>query len=298
MKTLLPFSLIILLFISACSHSGNEDTMSDLPQLEVAQKAISPSSGLAEETVASGNDKMSDVSDPRQVVNDEIIPEKIIKDGSLSMEIEDYKSTKTRIKSTVSKWEGYISSENETNDNYRISNDMVIRVPAEAFDSLISGLSELAQRIEYKRVNATDVGEEYFDIETRLKTKKKVENRYTEFLKEAKNIEEVLMVEDKLRVIREEIEAKEGRLRFLKNRIALSTLNLNIYQTLDYTYQPEQDPSFFQRILKAMHFGWKGLLAFIIGLVYLWPFLLILAIGFYILRWYLRRKRSRKKNKF
>ena len=73
--------------------------------------------------------------------------------------------------------------------------------------------------MQRKNVSVQDVTEEYLDIEARLKTKKEVEARYIEILKsKTKTVEDVLKAEEQIRIIREEIEAREGRLNYLKNQ--------------------------------------------------------------------------------
>ena len=136
-------------------------------------------------------------------------------------------------------------------------------------------------------MTARDVTEEFVDIEARLRTKKEVEKRYLEILSKAATIKDILLVEEQLRVIREEIEAREGRLKYLQNQVSYSTINLEMYQKL--TFEPGF--KFFSKIWKALKGGWKGLLNVLVGLVYIWP-LLIIGVGVFI---WIRRRISRKK---
>lgn len=193
----------------------------------------------------------------------------------------------------VTKYGAYLGSENETKETYRISNDMVIRVSSAQFDALINGISDIASNIDFKRISATDVTEEYVDIQTRLKTKKEVEKRYIEFLSRAKNIEEVLKVENELRVIREEIEAKEGRLKFLNDRVAFSTINLNMYQNFDYSGSVSKKPGFLNKLGEGINAGWTGILNFMVMITYLWP---VWLIGGALAFLWIKRIKARKIN--
>ena len=221
----------------------------------------------------------------------EIIPEKIIKSASISIEIEDYEESIAKIKESVKKWKAYISEEDERNYSYQISNTLIIRVPAKYFDSLIADIIKDVKQVDTKSISSLDVTEEYIDIETRLKTKREYEKRYLKLLAQAKNIEEILKVEEQIRIIREEIEAKQGRLKYLNDRIGYSTITLNIYQYFDDLYKP----GFFKKSLEAFEGGWKGLKVFIIGLFYIWPVWVILITGLILLRIYLRKRRAKKK---
>ena len=220
----------------------------------------------------------------------EIIPEKIIKSASISIEIEDYEESIAKIKESVKKWKAYISEEDERNYSYQISNTLIIRVPAKYFDSIITDFIKDVKQVDTKSISSLDVTEEYIDIETRLKTKREYEKRYLKLLAQAKNIEEILKVEEQIRIIREEIEAKQGRLKYLNDRIGYSTITLNIYQYFDDLYKP----GFFKNILDALQGGWKGLKYFIIGLFYIWPVWVILITGLILLRIYLRKRRAKK----
>ncbi|MFZ1806765.1 MAG: DUF4349 domain-containing protein, partial [Cyclobacteriaceae bacterium] len=160
-----------------------------------------------------------------------------------------------------------------------------IRVPAEKFDALVQGLEKLAIKVESKDINTRDVTEEFIDIETRLKTKKELESRYLEILKQARNVEEVLSVERELGNVRSEIESMVGRLSYLKNKVSFSTLNVNYYQLVD------SDFGFGSKFITSLSNGWENLLFFVIGILNLWPFILLAGAGTWLFtRW---RKRNR-----
>lgn len=221
-----------------------------------------------------------------------LIPEKIIKTASVGIEVEDYKAKIIKIREIVKANNAYISTEDEKNYSNSIYNNIVVRVKNEDFEKLIELLTNEAIKVTYKNINSQDVTEEFVDIAARLKTKREVEKRYTEILKQAKTIREILDIEEELRQIREEIEAKEGRLKYLNSQVDLSTINLNITQ---YFTTDRYEPGFFGKIGKALSNGWDGLLIFVIGLMYLWPLWIILGIGLYIMLRIIKRNRKKKK---
>lgn len=223
--------------------------------------------------------------------NDETanIEKKIIKTAYISFGVSEYKESRMNIDSLIKKHKAYVSSENENNSSYSISNTIIIRVPAENFEKLLSDLEGEATEFESKSINTSDVTEEYVDILTRLENKKKVEAQYVELLKKARTIAEILEVNEHIRVLREEIEAKEGRLRYLKNQVGFSTITLYMHQDYDTVSY-----GFFHKIGDALSGGWDGFLTFIIGLIYIWPLILI-GIGIWLLiRKAVRKRRKRK----
>lgn len=218
---------------------------------------------------------------------------KIIKNANIKLQVKKYATDLAQIKQIVTRQGGAISAENEYNSAYRLENNMVIRIPSQRFDTLVTELLAVAIYVENKQITSEDVTEQYVDIEARMNAKKQVEARYLEILKKAGKIDEILSVERQLGLIREEIDAAQGKLKYFDSRVQFSTINLNIYQQLDYT-APSPDRRFFGRLKEAFLAGWRGLLELLVGLVNIWPFILIIAAGLWaVARW--RKKRQLQK---
>ena len=100
----------------------------------------------------------------------------------------------------------------------------------------------------------------------------------------------MLEIERELANIREEIEAKQGRLNYLQNKVSLSTVNIEFYKQ---TAETGVTLSYGQKMVNALKGGWDGISMFFIGLLYLWPLFIVVLIGILLLRRYI--KRSRKK---
>lgn len=281
--------LIVAVFaLLSCNNLDSyKNKLSNVESYDMPQSV----SETYEETEYDGESaKMSEKSASDSRVSGTIpIPDKIIKTANIGIGVKNYKESLGKIKQIVKSNNAYVSNEEERNYSYSISNTIVIRVTNKNFDSLIHLLLNEASKIEYKTISAVDVTEEFVDIEARLKTKKDVEKRYTEILKQARTIHEIMEVEEELRVIREEIEAKEGRLKYLSNQVDYSTINLSINQKFQ---TPIYQDGFFSKIANAFSAGWEGIKLFIIGIFYLWPLWIILGVGLYILLKFLNRKRK------
>ena len=213
------------------------------------------------------------VSDKKEVISER----KIIKQGEIKFETGDVNKTKGAIIRTVNDLGGYISTDNVFDYQDRLSHRIVIRIPAERFDTLLDRISESALKMDSKNIDVLDVTEEFIDVEVRLKTKKELETRYLELLVKAKTVEEILKIEKEIGALRSEIESMEGRFRYLKDRIALSTLTVEYYQRTSSTF------GFSSKFTQALSDGWDWLLMFLIGITHLWTFILfaIIAIVFY-----------------
>ncbi len=215
-----------------------------------------------------------------------VIERQLIKTGSVSFKTGDIQKTAFNIKAQIKKLNGYISSESSNDFDHRLVQEIQVRIPAEHFDSLIYHLTSTYGKLESKNITISDVTEEYLDIQARIKTKKELEARYFEILKQAKNVSEILQVEEQLNKVRTVIETAEGRLRYLKNKVGFSTLDIYFYT--------EKSNSFFLEVGKGLTGGWEGFKTFLIGLTYLWPFLILVALGVWFIVRYERRRRQKK----
>lgn len=213
----------------------------------------------------------------------EIIERKLIRNGQLDFKTIHVKKTKIEIEKISKELNGYISSENENNYDNRLQYAQTIRVPADQFDNLIKRIEPLANKIENKSINTQDVTEEFIDVEARLNTKKDLEARFREILKLAKTVEEIVSIESQIANVRSEIESMEGRLKYLQNQVSFSTLTVSYYEVIG------TDFGFASKFVESLKGGWDNLLAFLIFMVNLWPFIVGIAV---IVFWWVRRRKQ------
>lgn len=281
MKTTLKFSLYVWIlfipFLTACGQSDSSYKMED--NAEYMEEASDASMSLV------SNQDGTEGGSSEPIVQGLYV----IKTGNMQVQVTDLEKAKDEVLQKVKTYKGFTSAANYNDYSSSKQQTMTIRVASSNFEGLMKDLTTIGY-VKNQSQDAQDVGEEFVDITARLKSKKEVEKRYTELLRDAKTITEILEIEDKLRVIREEIEAKEGRLRYLKDQISLSTINLTLTQELDnYSKPPER--SFFSRLFENMGEGWDNFLMFVVGVMRLWVFWIVLAaIIFGIVRWRKNRK--------
>jgi len=289
-------AIILLNFLIILLASCSQKEYSSENTREYTTNAVLPESGAVQATAVieemENVEKKTAINDSDGKEKTQEIEKQIIKTANLSFGVSDYKKSKISILAIISKNKAYVSSEDESNSSSRISNTIVVRVPKENFDSLLNALEGQAGTFESKSVNTVDVTEEFVDIISRLKNKKQTEEQYLEILKKAKTISEILEVNEHIRVVREEIEAKEGRLKYLQNQVGFSTVTLYVHQDFDtVTF------GFGYKISEALENGWEGLLIFFVGLVTIWPLFLILGVIFIIIRKLIRRAKKRNEER-
>lgn len=100
---------------------------------------------------------------------------------------------------------------------------VVLRVPSERFDEALEEVKKLGTTVEVT-TSARDVTEQYVDLSARLNTSKALEQRLLRLLEQARNVEEMLKVEEYLSRVRAEIEMYTAQLKNLERVIQYSTL--------------------------------------------------------------------------
>jgi hypothetical protein len=294
-KLVLRPLIIAALFLSSCSHDSLDKAKEEGPPPSEEKVQFTPPVVTDEEAGAGLANAVTSESDKKVMVMDatanpapEKIPEKIKKTADINITVDDYREARAAIEKIVKSGAAYIAGENEQNSTYSISNTMIIRVVNRSFDGMVSSIGSIKGHVNSKNIYTENVTAEFVDITARLKSKKEVEKRYLDLLQKAAKVSDILEVEEQLRVIREEIEAKEGELKYLNDQVDYSTINLSIHQ--DFEYTPEDRPGFFGRMGTAFGNGWSGFLGFIVGLVYAWPLLLILSLLGYFFYKFIRRQ--------
>ncbi|MFN3752749.1 DUF4349 domain-containing protein [Flavobacterium sp.] len=288
-KVSLIFSVFLLLFVS-CKQADASEASADMMVYAAAD-----TTAVAADDYDSYSDKkeassVKEMRLPVAPVKEEAIETKIIKSGNLRFQSDNLEETYSQIQTAVKKYNALIKNDSQANNDYQFSRTINIRIPNQHFDAFIADISKGVKYFDLKDISSQDVTEEYIDVASRIKTKKVLEARYLELLKKANKVSEMLEIERQLSEIREEIEAKEGRLRYLQNKVSMSTLDIEFYKPV--AQGRKATVSYGGRIANAIVSGFNGISNFLIGLIENWPVIITLVVLFFFIR-----KRFKRKNK-
>lgn len=230
------------------------------------------------------------VSDAKVVAMDLKIPTEtqIIRASTLQFETDDLNQTYQNIQKAVVKCMGNLQNDVSGKNESAAFRNLTIRVPNTNFIAFLDEISKGVNHFDRKEISSEDVTEQYIDLESRMNSKKTLEKRYLQLLQKANKVSEIIEIEAKLSEIREEIEAKEGQFKYLKNQIAMSTVTVEMY-TND-AMQSGETVSFFGKICNEIKSGFNSLSSFILGLVSIWPFLVISIIIFIFIKRKFKKK--------
>ena len=134
---------------------------------------------VSKEDLGSGSTGAAEPSTEMIDMSAQIDKAKIIRNGWITAEVEEYDQARESLGQLVESYGAFISRENEQRDEYRIKNDIEIKVHNSRFDEMMDAIAKTqgVAHIDERRTSSIDVGEEYYDLQSRLKTKREVEQR-------------------------------------------------------------------------------------------------------------------------
>ncbi len=215
---------------------------------------------------------------------------KLIKTLHYRFEVANIKKSTEAIEAALKKYPAYMESSSLRTEYRLVENHVILRVQNEYFHELLTDIDAQALAVEFRKVSTEDVAKDFVDLESRLRTKREVEERYRDILrKKAGTIEELLETEKQIGILHEEIEATISRVNHLREQVNYSTLKLELYQHIQPTVAIEETPTWGERFSDAFSTGLQGVAKLLLGLVYIWPLLLVVATATGIVM-FLKRK--------
>ena len=194
----------------------------------------------------------------------QIAPTMVIRNGQASVEVDKLDPAIVRLRQLATQLGGYIANSSLSGGRDQVRTAALeLKIPAQRFDQALNGLATLG-KVESVNATAEDVGEEYVDITARVNNAHRLEDRLIALLAtRTGKLQDVLSVERELARVREEIERYEGRLRYLKTRVATSTLSVTVHEPVPILGQgPGQNP-----IVAAIRQAWRNFVGFISAVI-------------------------------
>lgn len=204
-------------------------------------------------------------------------------------ELKDVDASKERVGHLLSSLNGFVVSEEFSSDHYSLYDeyDMKLRVPADSLDKFVASLNGLEGRISKRNFYSEDLTAEYLDSKSRKETKQAMLENYRRLLSTAKDVEDLLAIQERIDEIQEDAEAMSKVIMRIDYDVEFSSVDLTLYSYRSSDYG-EKEETFLSKVADAF----KGGLDVIVGLITLWPLYIIAGVIVYFLR-----KRKLKKAK-
>lgn len=296
---------------SSVAMGGPAESYNQLTSEEQLRKDMAPdgrggADGIAAPQMASGAKPVApavplETSAQTYTITEPGIERKIIKNADLMLQVEDYNAAVEAIKEKAVLLGGYVTNENANiyEREGTVNGYIQIRVPADNFDSFLSGMETMG-KVKNRNVYSQDVTEEYVDVESHLKALRTKEERLLAILEKSGQLSDILAVENELANTRAQLESYQGRLRYLDNRTEFSSIGINIEQPNTSTQQIT-NPGFKEIIqktkeafIKAVNniiVGVGGIVVFFGSII---PYLVIAGIVILAVWWFMIKKKAKK----
>jgi len=219
------------------------------------------------------------VKSEQNSINLENYERKIIKNAYLSFESNQPDENVKRLTQLVTKNNGYIISSSQSKQEAVIEYKMNFKIPFQKFDAVLLEIEKNGGVLTSKNVSSDDVTEEFYDNESQLKSKKELETRYLELVKQAKSIKDMLELEAKLSEVRTDIERILGRQRFLNNNTQYSQFDITIVDR-----QSKLSNHYFSKLLTAFKNGIDNIFSAILWSIEIVPFIALILGLYYIIK--------------
>ena len=290
--------IFTLTVFSSCSSSfEGKDNLGYLPEAEIG----------------AGNDVNLELGDSDIDKGEGEYERKIIKVANVSAETKQFDGSIKELEELCKSSGGYIESSsvkginlNSDGSSTRRYANYTIRIPSDKFDDFNSGIRNMLNVVSSSS-NVDEITNQYYDIQSRIEvielqqdSLQKMYDNYTDY----KDIDTLLSLQDRLYSVIEEIEAYKTQLRLYDNKVAYSTVHIEINEVVDYT-EVEEEKTFFEEISDAFIGGCEVTLAILQGLAIviaavtpvLLPIIIIIAIPALILFIVIRAVIKKKKRK-
>ncbi len=215
---------------------------------------------------------------------------KIIREATIRFQVKDLNESSAKIEGLLEKYGATITNSQNYNQEESIEASYTIKIAPEKLDGLLKAIQAESIFLDNKTVTADDVTLQYVDVEARIKAKQAVQQEYLELLTKTSKVSEILAIEAELQKVQEELESVQAQMKALQQQTTFSTINLAMYQLVPASYSDRTN--FSTRVTSALNGGWHLFKDLLVGVVYLWPILIITIVALFLIRWYKNRQRS------
>jgi hypothetical protein len=228
---------------------------------------------------------------------------KLIRRATVRLETKEFDAAVRGLESLVNELDGYIESSSLNQGGYGStyrSASYTVRVPSGKYSDFLTRVSsEEHCHLTSKDESTEDVGQQYFDTETRLKTLRTKLERLQELLAQAKHMDDIITLEDAISSTEYEIDNYSSTLNRYDSLIGYSTFNVTIEQVV--TISDTDTISFAQRLGNSFMGGLENFIdaiqEFLVWLVGNVFGIALFVVVILVIRFLFRRRKEKRDKK-
>jgi hypothetical protein len=285
---------MVLILAAACGKESADDAA--IPRTEETLGAVAADATAARQSTSSAGGSSSVAAPGSAPANAQISDRKLVINASLDLVLDDVQSGFERIGAIAQANGGLVADSTMRQDSSGVRRATItVRVPVNRTQDALAQIRDLAVKVESERSSANDVTEEYTDLEARQRNLEASEQQLLALLAQAKNVQEVLQVQDRLTSTRTEIERIKGRINLLTRLTDLATIQAQLRS------EPAPVAAAGPGPLDALARGWQtsldvvgGIaLAGLTALAFSWWLIPLVAVAVWAVRREVRRRSGR-----
>ncbi|MDH5599357.1 MAG: DUF4349 domain-containing protein [Cyclobacteriaceae bacterium] len=240
---------------------------------------------------------------------------KFIRTANIKFRVNNVRKATSRIEKITAKFDGFVtythlesqieryekvpvSADSSLESIYfNVENEIIIRVPNFLLDSMLNDLTVLVDYLDYRTIRAKDVTLSLNATQHKEKRLEEHTDRLKEVIDEkSRKLKETTHAEEEL--YRKNLQTDEAAISKLRmqDQIDFSTINLRIYQRPEIKRDLVENeknidafqPGFLKQIGESVLVGWELLKSILLVLIKIWPVLLIVFIGWFGYRKYIK----------
>ncbi len=151
------------------------------------------------------------------------VERKIVKNATMRLIVSDVDTVRTQVSDLAQTYGGYVQRGD--------LNQITLRIESQYLDQAMAQVESWG-KVDSRSIRSQDVTEQYYDLDSRIKSLEKTRDRYLALLEQAEGVQDILAVERELERVTQELEALQGRYNLLADQVAYSTLTVYIQEKI------------------------------------------------------------------
>lgn len=155
----------------------------------------------------------------------------IIRTASLTLVVQDVSAALAQLRKLTLELHGEIDESRVWSlSEHTREGAISVRVPSAQLDAALKQFESTARRVTNEQFDSTDVTRQYTDDAARMRSLQAEEQQYLQILKQAKSVQDVLDVTEKLSDVRTSVEELQTEINAMQHNVAMSAVAISVTQ--------------------------------------------------------------------
>lgn len=214
--------IVFLVVLAACKNAEEGMATMQPASLDRAEASASKSGNTTQSFVTTAAPHTAPLPATRMIV----------RSANMRVVVDDTARTVDAVTKAVEAMGGFVAASNVWQQGELLRATLTLRVPSDKLTPALAAIRGVSKRVEKETLSSEDVSEQYVDLDARVRNLEATEEELRQLLivarQNSKKATDVLEVHQQLTLIRGEIEQARGRMRYLSQIAAMSSITLDV----------------------------------------------------------------------